>query len=182
MRRFDSPAPVSAVLDIPAGRIRFIAADRADAMVEALPVDASKGCDITAAEQTEVEYGDGVLRIEVSPANNRISTLSDPSRRRSNCPRAPASRRRRPAPSSGASSVSAAPPSRARRPRSGSTRPPAPASPSSPATSRSAAWAGPRIGTQKGGNASPRPPSARSSAHRLRRRLGRRCPRSLRLP
>ncbi|MCJ1680592.1 DUF4097 domain-containing protein [Streptomyces sp. APSN-46.1] len=71
MQKFDTPAPVSAVLDIPAGRIRFIAADRADTTVEVLPADASKGRDVKAAEQTTVAYGDGVLRIE-APAANRI--------------------------------------------------------------------------------------------------------------
>ena len=30
MQKFATPSPVSAVLDIPAGRARFIAADRAD--------------------------------------------------------------------------------------------------------------------------------------------------------
>ena len=72
MQKFDTPAPISAVLDIPAGRIQFIAADRADTTVEVLPADASKGRDVKAAEQTTVEYGDGVLRIEASPAKNRI--------------------------------------------------------------------------------------------------------------
>jgi DUF4097 and DUF4098 domain-containing protein YvlB len=72
MQKFDTPAPVSAVLDIPAGRIRFIAADRADTTVEVLPADASKGRDVKAAEQITVEYGDGVLRIEASPAKNRL--------------------------------------------------------------------------------------------------------------
>jgi hypothetical protein len=59
MQKFDTPAPVSAVLDIPAGRIRFIAADRAATMVEVLPADASKDRDVEVAEQTTVEYGDG---------------------------------------------------------------------------------------------------------------------------
>ena len=72
MQKFDTPAPVSAVLDIPAGRVRFIAADRADTMVEVLPADASKDRDVEVAEQTTVEYGDGVLRIEASPAKYRI--------------------------------------------------------------------------------------------------------------
>ncbi|MEU9009195.1 DUF4097 family beta strand repeat-containing protein [Streptomyces sp. NPDC048479] len=72
MQKFDTPTPVSAVLDIPAGRIRFIAADRADTTVEVLPADASKGRDVKAAEQITVEYGDGVLRIDASPAKNRI--------------------------------------------------------------------------------------------------------------
>ncbi|MEV8536694.1 DUF4097 family beta strand repeat-containing protein [Streptomyces sp. NPDC051211] len=72
MQKFNTPAPVAAVLDIPAGRIRFIAADRADTTVEVLPADASKGRDVKAAEQTTVEYADGVLRIAAAPAENRI--------------------------------------------------------------------------------------------------------------
>ncbi len=71
MQKFDTQAPISAVLDIPAGRVRFIAADRADTTVEVLPADASNGRDVKAAEQTTIEYGDGVLRIE-TPAKNRI--------------------------------------------------------------------------------------------------------------
>lgn len=70
MQKFDTPAPISAVLDIPAGRIRFIAADRADTVVEVLPADASKGRDVKVAEQTTVEYGDGGLRIK-APAKNQ---------------------------------------------------------------------------------------------------------------
>ena len=69
MQKFDTPAPISAVLDIPVGRVRFIAADRADTAVEVLPADASKGRDVEVAEQTTVEYGDGVLRIEASAKN-----------------------------------------------------------------------------------------------------------------
>jgi DUF4097 and DUF4098 domain-containing protein YvlB len=69
MQKFDTPTPISAVLDVPAGRVRFIAADRADTVVEVLPADASKSRDVKAAEQTTVEYGDGVLRIEASAKN-----------------------------------------------------------------------------------------------------------------
>ena len=72
MQKYDTPAPVFAVLGIPAGRIRFIAADRADTTVEVLPVDASKSRDVKAAEQIEVAYGDGVLRVEAPAAKNRV--------------------------------------------------------------------------------------------------------------
>ncbi|MGN9760920.1 DUF4097 family beta strand repeat-containing protein [Streptomyces sp. SD31] len=72
MQKFDTPAPVSTVLDIPAGRIQFIAADRTDTTVEVRPADASKSRDAKAAEQIEVAYGDGVLRIEAPAAKNRI--------------------------------------------------------------------------------------------------------------
>ncbi|MFE2017410.1 DUF4097 family beta strand repeat-containing protein [Streptomyces sp. NPDC059499] len=72
MQKFDTPNQVSTVLDIPAGRIRFIAADRADTTVEVLPADASNSRDIKAAERIAVEYVDGVLRIGAAPAKNRI--------------------------------------------------------------------------------------------------------------
>ncbi|GGS80828.1 hypothetical protein GCM10010222_22660 [Streptomyces tanashiensis] len=71
MKKFATAAPVSAVLDIPAGRIRFIAADRDDATVEVLPADASKSRDVKAAAQTGVSFGDGVLRIEAPAAGNQ---------------------------------------------------------------------------------------------------------------
>ncbi|MFI0820544.1 DUF4097 family beta strand repeat-containing protein [Streptomyces sp. NPDC021098] len=70
MQKFDTPAPISTVLDIPAGRVQIIAADRADTAVEVLPANASKDRDVKVAEQTRVEYADGVLRIEV-PAKNQ---------------------------------------------------------------------------------------------------------------
>lgn len=71
MQKFDTPAPISAILDIPAGRVRFIAADRADTTVEILPADASAGRDVKAAEQTKAGYRDGVLRIAAA-SKNRI--------------------------------------------------------------------------------------------------------------
>ncbi|CAL9278698.1 DUF4097 family beta strand repeat-containing protein [Streptomyces griseoincarnatus] len=71
-RKFDTPAPVAAVLDVPAGHLRFIAADRTDTTVEILPANASKSRDVKAAEQTTVTYADGVLRIDAPPAKNRL--------------------------------------------------------------------------------------------------------------
>ncbi|MEV5749647.1 DUF4097 family beta strand repeat-containing protein [Actinoallomurus sp. NPDC052308] len=70
MQEFATPAPVTAVLDIPAGRVQLIAADRADTRVEVLPANPSKGRDVKAAEQTMVEFADGVLRIE-TPVKNQ---------------------------------------------------------------------------------------------------------------
>ncbi|RKN36220.1 DUF4097 family beta strand repeat-containing protein [Micromonospora musae] len=72
MLKFDTPAPITAVLDIPAGRVQFIAADRVDTTVEVLPTDASKSRDVKVAEQTEVEYRDGVLRIRTAASNKLL--------------------------------------------------------------------------------------------------------------
>ncbi|GAA2084086.1 DUF4097 family beta strand repeat-containing protein [Streptomyces albiaxialis] len=72
MQKFDTPAPVTAVLDIPAGRVQLIAADRADTAVEVLPLNPAKSRDAKAAEQVTVEYGDGVLRVAAPEAKSRV--------------------------------------------------------------------------------------------------------------
>ncbi|MFE0523381.1 DUF4097 family beta strand repeat-containing protein [Streptomyces sp. NPDC058954] len=72
MQKFDTTAPVLAVLAIPAGRVQFIAADRADTTVEVRPADASKNRDVKAAEQIEVVYGDGVVRVTAPEAKNQL--------------------------------------------------------------------------------------------------------------
>lgn len=71
MQRFDTPTPISAVLDVPAGRIRLVAADRPDTAVEVLPADPSRGRDVKLAEQTKVECADGILRVE-APGKNQL--------------------------------------------------------------------------------------------------------------
>lgn len=71
MQKFDTPTPISAVLDIPAGSIRLVASDRPDTVVEILPMDASRVRDARLAEQTRVEYADGTLRVE-APGKNRL--------------------------------------------------------------------------------------------------------------
>jgi hypothetical protein len=50
MQKYDTPAPVTAVVDIPAGQIRLIATDRADTTVEVRPADPASRRDVKAAE------------------------------------------------------------------------------------------------------------------------------------
>lgn len=69
MTTYSTPELISAVLDIPAGSIRLVATDRTDTAVEVVPADASKGRDVKAAEQTTVQYADGVLRIALVAMN-----------------------------------------------------------------------------------------------------------------
>lgn len=69
MQTFATPAPIAAVVNVPAGRVQVIAVDRPDTTVEVRPANASKGRDVKAAEQTAVEYADGVLRIETAATN-----------------------------------------------------------------------------------------------------------------
>ncbi|WP_330271596.1 DUF4097 domain-containing protein [Lentzea sp. NBC_00516] len=71
MQTFATPAPIAAILDIPAGRVQFIAADRADTAVEVLPANAAQSRDVKAAEKIKVDFADGVLRI-TTEAGNKI--------------------------------------------------------------------------------------------------------------
>ncbi|WP_329337904.1 DUF4097 domain-containing protein [Streptomyces sp. NBC_00663] len=71
MQKFTTPAPVTVVLDVPAGHLRFIAAHRADTTVEIRPANPAKSRDVKAARQTQVACADGVLRIN-SPTKNQL--------------------------------------------------------------------------------------------------------------
>ncbi|MFE9407092.1 DUF4097 family beta strand repeat-containing protein [Streptomyces sp. NPDC006530] len=70
MQKFATATPITAVLAIPAGRVRIIAGDQDHTTVEVKPVDAGKSRDVKAAEQTTVAYDNGVLRVE-SPMSNQ---------------------------------------------------------------------------------------------------------------
>ncbi|HEY9369067.1 DUF4097 family beta strand repeat-containing protein [Streptomyces sp.] len=72
MQKFATTTAVTAVLGIPAGRIQFIAADRVDTTVEVRPANAAKSRDVKAAEETTVEYADGVLRITAPEPKNQL--------------------------------------------------------------------------------------------------------------
>ncbi|WP_436525399.1 DUF4097 family beta strand repeat-containing protein [Actinoplanes sp. HUAS TT8] len=69
MNTFETPAPITAVLDIPAGRLQVIAADRSDTVVQVRPADPAKSRDVKAAEETRVAFADGTLRVEATVKN-----------------------------------------------------------------------------------------------------------------
>ena len=71
MHTYATTAPITAVLEIPAGHIRLIATDRTETSVEVLPADPAAKRDAKAAEHTGVSYTDGTLRIETAPAARR---------------------------------------------------------------------------------------------------------------
>jgi len=72
MQKFETPAPIAAVLDIPAGRIQVIAADRGDTTVEVRAADPSRNRDVRTAAQTTVVFADGVLRIRTAESGNKL--------------------------------------------------------------------------------------------------------------
>lgn len=63
MPKFETPEPISVQIDLGAGVVRLIAADRADTVVEVRPSDASDESDVKAAQQVRVDYGNGTLQV-----------------------------------------------------------------------------------------------------------------------
>ncbi|MEU7819765.1 DUF4097 family beta strand repeat-containing protein [Catellatospora sp. NPDC049133] len=63
MPTFDTPAPISATVDIILGDIRFVADDRADTVVRVEPIDPTRQLDVDAAEHVEITFTDGRLLV-----------------------------------------------------------------------------------------------------------------------
>ena len=63
MTTFATPEPISINLDLGVGDVRIVASDRTDTLVEVRPSDPSKPGDVSAAEQTRVDYASGRLLI-----------------------------------------------------------------------------------------------------------------------
>jgi DUF4097 and DUF4098 domain-containing protein YvlB len=64
MPTFDTPEPISVTVELGVGDLQIVASDRTDTMVEVRPSDGAKKSDVTAAEQTRVEYASGRLLIK----------------------------------------------------------------------------------------------------------------------
>jgi DUF4097 and DUF4098 domain-containing protein YvlB len=74
---FDTPEPITAVIEITAGRVQINAGDRADTVVDVRPRDKNREADVHAAEQTQVEYAGGQLSVR-APKNKLRSLLGRP--------------------------------------------------------------------------------------------------------
>jgi hypothetical protein len=64
MPTYDTPEPITVTVELGLGDIRIAASDRADTIVVVRPSDSAKKSDVTAAEQTRVEYADGRLLVK----------------------------------------------------------------------------------------------------------------------
>jgi hypothetical protein len=63
MPNFDTPQPITAVVEIAAGSIRLVASERDDAVAEVRPRDESRPHDVKAAEQTRIDFSNGTLAV-----------------------------------------------------------------------------------------------------------------------
>ncbi|MEV8503572.1 DUF4097 family beta strand repeat-containing protein [Actinoplanes sp. NPDC051475] len=70
MPSFDTPGPITAVVELLVGDARIAAGDRTDTVVDVRPTDPSSDADVRAAGQTRVEYADGRLLVKTPKARN----------------------------------------------------------------------------------------------------------------
>lgn len=73
MPTFDTPAPISVMLNLNIGDVRIRASDRDDTVVEIREGDPDSAEDATSAQQTRVEYADGRLLIRAPRPWTRYS-------------------------------------------------------------------------------------------------------------
>jgi hypothetical protein len=71
MQTFTTPAPVTAILAIPAGRIHLTATSQTETTVQIRPAVPGKNRDVKLAGQVTAQYADGTLRI-TGPAGHRV--------------------------------------------------------------------------------------------------------------
>jgi DUF4097 and DUF4098 domain-containing protein YvlB len=64
MPAFATPEPISVLIELVVGDVRICASDRLDTVVEVRPSDGAKRADVSAAEQTRVEYSNGRLLVK----------------------------------------------------------------------------------------------------------------------
>jgi DUF4097 and DUF4098 domain-containing protein YvlB len=73
---FDTPEPISVQIDLPVGDAWITASDRVDTVVEVRPRNASNRSDVSAAEQTTVEFVAGRLVVRAPKSWRRYSFFS----------------------------------------------------------------------------------------------------------
>jgi DUF4097 and DUF4098 domain-containing protein YvlB len=77
MSHFETPQPISVVLELRVADVRVVAGERTDTSVQVLPSDSSKRDDVTAAENTRVEYANGMLLVKAPRRLREWSPRSD---------------------------------------------------------------------------------------------------------
>ncbi|WP_328619577.1 DUF4097 family beta strand repeat-containing protein [Streptomyces sp. NBC_00354] len=64
MPSYDTPEPITAVLEFEVGNVRITASKRTSTVVEVLPSNGAEEADVRAVQQTKVTYSNGVLTVK----------------------------------------------------------------------------------------------------------------------
>ena len=77
MPTYDTPSPITATVELVVGDLRIVAAERTDTVVEVRPSDPGSDADVRAADQTRVEYADGLLLVK-TPKQRGLGLFGKP--------------------------------------------------------------------------------------------------------
>jgi hypothetical protein len=77
MTHYETPQPISVVLELRVADVRVAAGERADTIVEVRPSDPSRRDDVTAAEQTRIDYTNGRLLVKAPRRLRELSPFGD---------------------------------------------------------------------------------------------------------
>jgi DUF4097 and DUF4098 domain-containing protein YvlB len=75
MTRFDTPRPVTAIVEIGTGHILVRAGDRTDTVVDVRPSNGSDDADARAADEAQVDYSQGRLTVRMPRARQKLRSL-----------------------------------------------------------------------------------------------------------
>ncbi len=64
MPSFETPEPITAIIEFEVGNVRITASKRTDAVVEVLPSNGAEEVDVRVVQQTKVTYANGVLTVK----------------------------------------------------------------------------------------------------------------------
>ncbi|WP_137990785.1 DUF4097 family beta strand repeat-containing protein [Streptomyces vilmorinianum] len=64
MPSFETPEPITAIIEFEVGNVRIAASKRTDTVVEVLPSDGAEEVDVRVVQQTKVTYANGVLTVK----------------------------------------------------------------------------------------------------------------------
>jgi hypothetical protein len=64
MPKYETPEPISVTVEVGVGEVRIAATERTDTVVDVSPSDPAKKGDVSAAEQTRVDFADGRLLVK----------------------------------------------------------------------------------------------------------------------
>jgi DUF4097 and DUF4098 domain-containing protein YvlB len=77
MPTFDTPAPIAVTLNLPAATVDIAASETADSVVEVGPHNPSRRGDVAAAQETQVDFSDGRLRVMQPRRWRSLTSFSD---------------------------------------------------------------------------------------------------------
>lgn len=76
MTTFATPGPIAATVEVAGAQVRVTASDRTDTVVLVEPIDEASRKDVKVAENTKVEFADGLLSVKTKTAGDKEGSVA----------------------------------------------------------------------------------------------------------